>query len=126
MRLKKFNIDYGKTVFKSLSDESRIRILNILSKRKEATISDLEMILNFTQTKTSRHVNYLKSSGLLNYRNHDQFIFYSLREEALDIIDQIFEYLDKDLQLKEDLSTYDIMFNNRVLAVNKIELKSWK
>ena len=126
MRLKKFNIDYGKTVFKSLSDESRIRILNILSKRKEATISDLEMILNFTQTKTSRHVNYLKSSGLLNYRNHDQFIFYSLREEALDIIDQIFEYLDKDLQLKDDLSTYDIMFNNRELAVNKIELKSWK
>jgi hypothetical protein len=49
-----------------------------------------------------------------------------LREEALDIIDQIFEYLDKDLQLKEDLSTYDIMFNNRELAVNKIELKSWK
>ena len=126
MRLKKFNIDYGKTVFKSLSDESRIRILNILSKRKEATISDLEMILNFTQTKTSRHVNYLKSSGLLNYRNHDQFIFYSLREEALDIIDQIFEYLDKDLQLKEDLETYDIMFNNRELAVNKIELKSWR
>ena len=42
------------------------------------------------------------------------------------LIDQIFEYLDKDLQLKEDLSTYDIMFNNRELAVNKIELKSWK
>ena len=126
MKLKKFNIDYGKTVFKSLSDESRIRILNILSKRKEATISDLEIILNFTQTKTSRHINYLKSSGLLNYRNHDQFIFYSLREESLDIIDQIFEYLDKDLQLKDDLATYDIMLNNRELAINKIELKSWK
>ena len=108
MRLKKLNIEYGKTVFKSFSDESRIRILNILSNRKEATITDLEIILNFTQTKTSRHVNYLKNSGLLNFRNHDQFIFYSLREEALDIIDQIFEYLDKDLQLKEDLETYDI------------------
>ena len=126
MRLKKFNIEYGKTVFKSFSDESRIRILNILSNRKEATITDLEIILNFTQTKTSRHVNYLKNSGLLNFRNHDQFIFYSLREEALDISDQIFEYLDKDLQLKEDLETYDIMFNNRELAVNKIELKSWR
>ena len=48
MRLKKFNIEYGKTVFKSFSDESRIRILNILSNRKEATITDLEIILNFT------------------------------------------------------------------------------
>ncbi|MDG2342639.1 MAG: ArsR/SmtB family transcription factor [Cytophagales bacterium] len=126
MRLKKFNIEYGKTIFKSFSDVSRIRILNILSKKKEVSISDLEMILNFTQTKTSRHIYYLKNSGLLNSKNIDQFIFYSLREEALDIIDQIFEFLDKDDQLKKDLDTYDTMFSNRELAKNKIELKTWK
>tara|TARA_B100000614_G_scaffold62040_1_gene54979 strand:+ start:4429 stop:4812 length:384 start_codon:yes stop_codon:yes gene_type:complete len=126
MRLKKFNIEYGKTIFKSFSDVSRIRILNILSNRKEASISDLEMILNFTQTKTSRHIYYLKNSGLLNSENKDQFIFYSLREEALDIIDQIFEFLDKDEQLKKDLEAYDIMYSNRELARNKIEIKTWK
>jgi ArsR family transcriptional regulator len=126
MRLKKFNIEYGKTIFKSFSDVSRIRILNILSKKKEVSISDLEMILNFTQTKTSRHIYYLKNSGLLNSKNEDQFIFYSLREETLDIIDQIFEFLDKDDQLKKDLETYDTMYSNRELAKNKIELKTWK
>ena len=126
MRLKKFNIDYGKTIFKSFSDISRIRILNILANKEEASISDLEMILNFTQTKTSRHIYYLKNSGLLNSRNLDQFIFYSLREETMDIIDKIFNFLDKDTQLKEDLETYDIMYSNRELAINKIELKSWK
>ena len=126
MRLKKFNIEYGKTIFKSFSDVSRIRILNILANRKEASISDLEMILNFTQTKTSRHIYYLKNSGLLNSENKDQFIFYSLREEALDLIDQIFEFLDKDEQLKKDLEAYDIMYSNRELARNKIEIKTWK
>ena len=126
MRLKKFNIEYGKTIFKSFSDVSRIRILNILANRKDASISDLEMILNFTQTKTSRHIYYLKNSGLLNSKNKDQFIFYSLREEALDIIDQIFEFLDKDEQLKKDLEAYDIMYSNRELARNKIEIKTWK
>ena len=126
MRLKKFNIEYGKTIFKSFSDVSRIRILNILANRKEASISDLEMILNFTQTKTSRHIYYLKNSGLLNSENKDQFIFYSLREEALDIIDQIFEFLDKDEQLKKDLEAYDIMYSNRELARYKIEIKTWK
>ena len=126
MRLKKFNIDYGKTIFKSFSDVSRIRILNILANRKDASISDLEVILNFTQTKTSRHIYYLKNSGLLNSENKDQFIFYSLREEALDIIDQIFEFLDKDEQLKKDLEAYDIMYSNRELSRNKIELKTWK
>ena len=99
MRLKKFNIEYGKTIFKSFSDVSRIRILNILANRKEASISDLEMILNFTQTKTSRHIYYLKNSGLLNSENKDQFIFYSLREEALDIIDQIFEFLSEGVMI---------------------------
>ena len=126
MRLKKFNIEYGKTIFKSFSDVSRIRILNILANRKEASISELEMILTFTQTKTSRHIYYLKNSGLLNSENKDQFIFYSLREEALDIIDQIFEFLDKDEQLKKDLEAYDIMYSNRELARNKIEIKTWK
>ncbi len=126
MRLKKFNIDYGKTIFKSFSDVSRIRILNILANRKDASISDLEIILNFTQTKTSRHIYYLKNSGLLNSENKDQFIFYSLREEALDIIDQIFEFLEKDEQLKKDLEAYDIMYSNRELSRNKIELKTWK
>tara|TARA_B100002052_G_scaffold194531_1_gene177384 strand:- start:232 stop:615 length:384 start_codon:yes stop_codon:yes gene_type:complete len=126
MRLKKFNIDYGKTIFKSFSDVSRIRILNILANRKEASISDLEIILNFTQTKTSRHIYYLKNSGLLNSVNEDQFIFYSLRDEAMDIIDQIFEFLDKDIQLKKDLETYDIMYSNRELSKNKIESKAWK
>ena len=126
MRLKKFNIEYGKTIFKSFSDVSRIRILNILANRKEGSISDLEMILNFTQTKTSRHIYYLKNSGLLNSENKDQFIFYSLREEALDIIDQIFDFLDKDEQLKKDLEAYDIMYSNRELARNKIEIKTWK
>jgi|TARA_B100000902_G_scaffold25448_1_gene30564 ArsR family transcriptional regulator len=126
MRLKKFNIEYGKTIFKSFSDVSRIRILNILANRKDASISDLELILNFTQTKTSRHVYYLKNSGLLNSENKDQFIFYSLKEEALDIIDQIFEFLDKDEQLKKDLEAYDNMYSNRELARNKIEIKTWK
>ena len=126
MRLKKFNIEYGRTIFKSFSDVSRIRILNILANRKDASISDLEMILDFTQTKTSRHIYYLKNSGLLNSENKDQFIFYSLREEALDIVDQIFEFLDKDEQLKKDLEAYDVMYSNRELARNKIEIKTWK
>ena len=126
MRLKKFNIEYGKTIFKSFADVARIRILNLLSNKKEACISDLEIVLSFTQTKTSRHIYYFKNAGLLNSRNEDQFIYYSIKEEAMDIIDQIFLFLDKDNQLKKDIETYDIMYSNRELSKNKLELKSWK
>ncbi len=122
MRLKNFNVDYGSKVFRSFSDISRIRIMNILYNRKESCIADLEMILNFTQTKTSRHVNYLKNANLLNMKYVNQFIFYSIREEALDLIDQIFKLLEKDKQLEKDLDIYDIMNSNRELSKNKLDL----
>jgi len=122
MRLKNFNVDYGSKVFRSFSDISRIRIMNILYNRKESCIADLELILNFTQTKTSRHVNYLKNANLLNMKYVNQFIFYSIREEALDLIDQIFKLLEKDKQLEKDLEIYDIMNSNRELSKNKLDL----
>ena len=122
MRLKNFNVDYGSKVFRSFSDISRIRIMNILYNRKESCIADLEIILNFTQTKTSRHVNYLKNANLLNMKYVNQFIFYSIREEALDLIDQIFKLLEKDKQLEKDLDIYDIMNSNRELSKNKLDL----
>lgn len=122
MRLKNFNVDYGSKVFRSFSDISRIRIMNVLYNRKESCIADLELILNFTQTKTSRHVNYLKNANLLNMKYVNQFIFYSIREEALDLIDQIFKLLEKDKQLEKDLEIYDIMNSNRELSKNKLEI----
>ena len=122
MRLKNFNVDYGSKVFRSFSDISRIRIMNILYNRKESCIADLELILNFTQTKTSRHVNYLKNANLLNMKYVNQFIFYSIKEEALDLIDQIFKLLEKDKQLEKDLEIYDIMNSNRELSKNKLEI----
>ena len=122
MRLKNFNVDYGSKVFRSFSDISRIRIMNILYNRKESCIADLELILNFTQTKTSRHVNYLKNANLLNMKYVNQFIFYSIREEALDLIDKIFKLLEKDKQLEKDLEIYDIMNSNRELSKNKLEI----
>ena len=122
MRLKNFNVDYGSKVFRSFSDISRIRIMNILYNRKESCIADLELILNFTQTKTSRHVNYLKNANLLNMKYVNQFIFYSIREEALDLIDQIFKLLEKDKQLEKDLEIYDIMNSKRELSKNKLEI----
>ncbi len=89
-------------------------------------ISDLEQVLDFTQTKTSRHLIYLKNSGILNARKQDQWVFYYLKDEVLDIIDQIFQFLKKDQTLNRDFETYRTMHSNRALAVNKLETRSWQ
>ncbi len=126
MRLKNFSLSFGSQIFKSFSDEARIRILFLLYKNNELCISDLEQILGFTQTKTSRHVNYLKNAGLVNSRKVDQWIFYYLKDEVFDIVTQTFAYLNKDAVLIKDQETYHILLSNRELASKKIETRSWQ
>ena len=69
MKLKRFNLSFGTQLFKALSDEARIRILFLLYNNKELTISDMEFILDFTQTKTARHLAYLKTPELFQSEN---------------------------------------------------------
>ena len=126
MRLKNFSLSFGSQIFKACSDESRLRILYLIFKNKEMCISDLEQILDFTQTKTSRHLIYLKNSGILNIRKQDQWVFYYLKDEVYDIINQIFQFLQKDQILKTDLETYKTMYSNRELAQNKLQTKNWQ
>ncbi|MBL3655097.1 ArsR/SmtB family transcription factor [Fulvivirga sediminis] len=126
MRLKNFSLSFGSQIFKSCSDESRLRILFLIFQNKEMCISDLEQILDFTQTKTSRHLIYLKNSGIVSTRKHDQWVFYHLKDEVYDIISQIFQFLEKDQTLKIDLQTYKTMYSNRELALNKLETKNWQ
>lgn len=122
MKIKNFNLQFGAQIFKSFSDESRIRIMYLLYRNEELCISDLELILEFTQTKTSRHITYLKNAGLLSFRKKDQWVFYHIKEEALDMVDQIFSFLNKDTVLLNDYNTFEILNSNRELSINKIKL----
>lgn len=126
MRLKNFSLPFGGQIFKALSDEARIRIMHLLYRNKELTISDLEHILDFTQTKTSRHITYLKNSNIVNARKVDQWVFYSIREEVEDIISQIFTFLNKDHVLQKDQETFEVLKSNRELANNRVQSRGWR
>ncbi|AKQ46611.1 ArsR family transcriptional regulator [Rufibacter radiotolerans] len=121
MRLKNFNVSFGEQVFKALSDASRIRVLHLLLRNKELCIADLELVLDFTQTKTSRHLIYLKNTGLVSYRKQDQWAFYYIKDEMMDFLQQMFGYMEKDQQLLKDQQVYQTLFSNRELAVNRLQ-----
>ncbi|MCM0041811.1 MAG: metalloregulator ArsR/SmtB family transcription factor [Algoriphagus sp.] len=126
MRLKNISLNYGLRIFKALSEEPRVRILHLLMQNKELSISDLELILDFTQTKTSRHLIYLKNAGLLGSRRVNQWMFYYILEEYLEILQQIFKLIQKDANLTKDQATYEILKSNRELASNKIENNQYR
>ncbi len=125
MRLKHFNVFFGEQVFKALGDESRLRILNLIYKNAEMCVTDIEQVLDFTQTKTSRHLSYLKLSGLVSFKRIDNWVYYYLRDETADLLQTIFNYLEKDEILVKDLETYRILYSNRELAVNKLHNRKW-
>jgi ArsR family transcriptional regulator, arsenate/arsenite/antimonite-responsive transcriptional repressor len=123
MRLKHFNIDLGAQIFLACSDTSRLRILNLILLNGEMCITDLEHILEFTQTKTSRHLLYLKNSGILTSRKLNQWVFYQLKDEVFDITRQIFQFLRKDPMLLKDQQVFETLYSNRELALNKLQIK---
>lgn len=126
MRLKNFNLTLGSQIFKACADESRLRILHLIFVNGEMCISDLEKILEFTQAKTSRHLIYLKNSGILSFRRYNHWVFYQIKDEVYEIIKQIFQFLRKDQRLLKDQQIYQTLFSNRELAVNKVQIQEWQ
>ncbi len=125
MRIKNVSIAVGCQIFKAISEEPRVRILNLILENREMCISDLEIIFDFTQSKTSRHMTYLKNAGILATRKDEQFVFYYIKEEVKEIVKQVFSFLSKDAQLKQDLEIYKTLYSNRELVKNKFESRIW-
>lgn len=67
-------------LFKTLADETRLRILNLLYER-ELCVCDVMAILDISQSRASRHLIALKRVGLTNDRREAQWMYYSLISE---------------------------------------------
>jgi ArsR family transcriptional regulator len=126
IRLKNLSLSFGSGMFKAMSDESRLRILNLMIENEMVCISDLELVLDFTQTKTSRHMGYLKNAGLVVSAKVDQWVFYKIKDEVYEIVRQVLSYLKKDQTLQKDQEAYEVMYSNRELAAFQFENRSWK
>ena len=74
---------------KALSDETRLRILNLLFE-KELCVCDIMEALQISQAKASRHLIYLKNAELLKDRKHAQWVYYSIAfDERMKFIDSL-------------------------------------
>ena len=80
-------------VFKALSDESRLRILNLLFMSGELCVCDIESTTGFTQTKVSRHLLYLRNAGLLDARQQGLWMLYKIASPKNDEHRQLLECL---------------------------------
>ena len=66
-------------MYKALSEEMRLRIIMLLT-HGELCVCDLMAIFDESQSKVSRHLAYLKHSGLVKSKRVGTWMHYSLRE----------------------------------------------
>jgi ArsR family transcriptional regulator len=68
-------------IFKSLADETRLRLLVLLQGQTEYCVCDLMHALDMPQSTVSRHLAYLKKNGWVQDRRGGVWMYYSLGQE---------------------------------------------
>ncbi|MDQ8188308.1 metalloregulator ArsR/SmtB family transcription factor [Pelagicoccus sp. SDUM812002] len=65
------------SIYKSLAEESRLRILNLLRKGP-LCVCHVQEALQMPQPKVSKQLAYLKKHGLLDSRRHNNWTIYEI------------------------------------------------
>ena len=81
---------------KALSDETRIRILNLL-KEGDLCVCELESLLDLNQSNASRHLNKLTNAKIVSYYKRAKYVYYKLVEDTLKEYPFIKELLNNEL-----------------------------
>jgi ArsR family transcriptional regulator len=80
---------------KALSDETRLRIVNLLSNYNELCVCEIVDALGLPQSTISRHLTVLKNAGLVEDRKQGLWVIYKFLRRYLD--KKITSYLVKDI-----------------------------
>lgn len=78
--------------FKALANETRIKILKLLSLRRMC-VCEIMVALNLTQPTASHHLGILENVGIAKGEREGKWIFYSIANPN---VTKIFEKIEKD------------------------------
>ena len=74
-------------------NDVRLKILYLLEEEGELCVCDLADILQMTIPAVSQHLRKLKDGNVLQTRRAGQTIYYSLKDEHLEIIKPLFAHI---------------------------------
>ena len=83
-------------LFKALSDETRLRIVALLT-WGELCVCDLMATLGLPQSTVSRHLAYLRNAGLVDDRRQGVWMYYRLAHEGGVLHLELMRVLEKQL-----------------------------
>jgi len=71
-------------LLKSLADETRLRIVNLLAEAGDMCACEIEAVLGINQSNASRHLSRLRSAGVLADERQGHWVHFALRSEHHD------------------------------------------
>lgn len=83
-------------IYKALSEQMRLRILMLLTKG-ELCVCDIMAVLEEPQSKVSRHIAYLKNSGLIQGKRVGTWMHYFLKDPPGELAAAHIKFLRKEL-----------------------------
>lgn len=91
--------------FKALSDETRLRLVNILL-HYELSVNELVRILGMGQSRVSRHLKILSEAGLLTSRRDGLWVFYAAADagEARTFLRAVTPFMQAEAVIGADLA----------------------
>lgn len=101
--------------FKALADETRLRLLSILS-QYELSVNELVQILGMGQSRVSRHLKILAEAGLLQSRRDGLWVFYTTPKSGAntDFLRMLLPYLPATPLFQADLAMGAHILSERV------------
>ena len=110
--------------FKALGDSNRLRILNLLL-HGELCVCDLQYVLENTQPNISRHLAYLKNSGMVIDRRDGFRMFYRLAEPPIAIQKLLFLFLREAFKNQDEMQR-DTKRLKEAIAAGSCTVSEWK
>ena len=88
-------------MYKCLSDQTRLRILSLLS-NGPLCVCHFQSVLEEPQVKISKHLRYLRDRGLVVATRSGNWIVYSLAGKRRKLLNANLEVLKRDPVIRED------------------------
>ncbi len=111
-------------LFKGLADQTRIRILNLLL-HGELCVCDIQYVLASPQPNVSRHLTYLKNSGLVLDRRDGPRMYYRLAQSTAGVHKHLFGFLRDAFQSSEVLAE-DSRKLKKAIATGSCTVSEWR
>jgi ArsR family transcriptional regulator len=97
------------SLFMALGDKTRLRLLNLMRDR-EICVSSFTGTLGHSQPLISRHLAYLRNSGLVEARRDGKWMHYKVAE-GLDpntsrLLNELFKWMENQEGLRLDRANY--------------------